>query len=97
MGLFDIDQELGGDVIIPQEDMTQLISGGVEVKPEGVESKPTGFVDRTLAEMGIPTDSGMTTGQIDIPKQPSIIIRDLGSALLQLDDQGKLKDRGNEY
>jgi len=94
MGLFDIDQELGGDVIIPQEDMTQLISGGVEVKPEGVESKPTGFVDRSLAEMGIPTGSGMTTGQIDIPKQPSIIIRDLGSALLQLDDQGKLKDKG---
>lgn len=97
IGLFDIDQELGGDVIIPKEDMTQLISGGIEVKPEGVgEVKPesTGFVDRTLEEMGILTGKGMTTGEIDIPKQPSIIIRDLGSALLQLDDQGKLKDRG---
>ena len=94
MGLFDIDQELGGDVIIPKEDMTQLISGGVEVKPEGVVETQPSVVDRTLADMGIPTGSGMTTGKIDIPKQPSIIIRDLGSALLQLDDQGKLKDRG---
>ena len=97
MGLFDIDQELGGDVIIPQDQMTQLISGGIEVKPEGVtpEVKPeTNFADRTLEQMGIMTGKGMSTGEIDIPKQPSIIIRDLGTALLQLEDQGKLKDNG---
>jgi len=97
MGLFDIDQELGGDVIIPQDQMTQLISGGIEVKPEGVtpEVKPeTTFVDRTLEQMGILTGKGMSTGEIDIPKQPSIIIRDLGTALIQLDEQDKLKEGG---
>lgn len=92
LGLFDIDEQLGGGVIIPEQEMEQLISGGVEVKPENLEVKPeepkTGFVDKTLADMGISTE--LPT----IPKQPSVIIRDLGNALTRLEDEGRLKERG---